>query len=69
MAVAALPNLAAEMRRAGITQEQLAERIGRRTSTISSWMTGKTQPTVEDAFAIKDTCFPESSVDYLFSIR
>ena len=63
----AYPNLNAEMRRYGITQEQLAERIGRRPETVNRWMNGKNAMPVVECFRIRETLFPSMSVDYLFA--
>ena len=62
----ALPNLSAEMARAEITQESIADAIGRTPQSVSRWITGKGSPKVEDAFAIRDRFFPGMTVDYLF---
>lgn len=63
----AYPNLSAELKRYGFTQDQMAARIGRTPETVSNWMLGKTSPTVSDAFKIRDELFPTMSVEYLFA--
>ena len=55
------------MKRIGITQEGLAQVLGCRPETVTRWMRGKTNPTIEQAFMVKELCFPALSVDYLFS--
>ena len=63
----AYPNLSAEMRRFNIEQREIAEHIGRTPETVNRWLTGKNPPSVEDAFKVRDTFFPNMSVDYLFA--
>lgn len=63
----AYPNLSAELRRYGITQDQMAERIGRPSETVSRWMNGKNAMPVGECFRIKEELFPNLSVDYLFA--
>ena len=63
----AYPNLSAELKRYGITQEQMAERIGRTPETVSRWMNGKNAMPVDECFHIKEELFPTMSVDYLFA--
>jgi transcriptional regulator with XRE-family HTH domain len=61
------PNLSAELKRYDITQEEMAERIGRKPETVSRWLNGKSKMPVEACFQIKEIIFPSMSVDYLFS--
>ena len=61
----AYPNMAAEMARHGITQSQIAEAVGKRPETVSNWMQGKTGIPVDKMFVIRDTFFPNLSIDYL----
>ena len=63
----AYPNLAAELRRYGISQEEMAERIGATPETVSRWMNGKNKMPVEACFRVKGELFPTLSVDYLFA--
>ncbi len=63
----AYPNLSAELRRYGITQEEMAKRIGRKPETVSRWMNGKNSMPVGECFRIKESLFPTLSVDYLFA--
>lgn len=63
----AYPNLAAELKRYGISQEEVASRVNTTPETISRWMTGKSKMPVETCFRIKEEMFPHLSVDYLFS--
>lgn len=63
----AYPNLAAEMARQGITQEQVANVVGKTPQTISRWMTGKGKSgmPIELLFAIRDEFFPNMGIEYL----
>jgi len=63
----AYPNLSAELKRYGITQGQLAERINKTPETVSRWMSGKNAIPIGDCFRIKEELFPNLSVDYLFA--
>lgn len=46
--------LAAERKRIGLTQEQLAERIGVGRASIQNWESGKHQPSASDLIALAD---------------
>ena len=62
------PNLEAEMRRYGVTQRDMAERLGKRPETICRWMhPGAVTFPVDDAFEIARGLFGGLPVDYLFS--
>lgn len=63
----AYPNLNAELKRYDITQDEMAERIGRRPETVNRWLNGKNKMPVEACFQIKEQLFPSMSVDYLFA--
>lgn len=63
----AYPNLAAELTRNGITQEQAAKSINKTPETFSRWMTGKNRIPLNIAFELRDKLFPNVSVDYLFA--
>ena len=63
----AYPNLSAELKRYGITQSQMAERINKTPETVSRWMSGKNAIPIGDCFRIKQELFPNLSVDYLFA--
>jgi transcriptional regulator with XRE-family HTH domain len=63
----AYPNLAAEMKRFGISQEEMASRIGTTPVTVSRWLNGHNKMPVEACFRVKQALFPDLSVDYLFS--
>lgn len=62
------PNLEAELARSGVARIQVAELLSRDKSTISTWMKGgRGGFSVKDAKAIRDSFFPDMSLDYLFS--
>jgi transcriptional regulator with XRE-family HTH domain len=61
------PNLVAELKRYGISQDEMASRIGTTPETVSRWINGKSKMPVEICFRIKTEVFPTMSVDYLFA--
>lgn len=62
------PNLEAELSRAGVMRLQLAQELGLTRATISSKIRGRYGGfTISQATAIRDTFFPEMSIDYLFA--
>lgn len=63
----AYPNLTAELKRYDISQEEMAARINTTPATVSRWMNGKQKMPVDACFRIKQTLFPNLSVDYLFA--
>ena len=61
------PNLRAEMSRIGIKQGDIAKLLGVGEITVSKKMNGKSKFTIDEAFLIKKTFFPDFTIDYLFS--
>lgn len=61
------PNLAAEMKRAGIGPEELAPAIKKSPDTVRNWMKGKGEPTIGAAFTIQERFFPSMPIAYLFA--
>lgn len=62
-------NLEAEMVRKGITRRDLAVLLNVRYATISLKLNGKSKLYYEEALKIKQTYFPEYSVEYLFETK
>lgn len=58
-------NLGAEMVRNGISRKQVGEVIGLGQSSISNRFNGKADFKVGELVKIRDTFFPELSLDYL----
>lgn len=61
------PNLNAEMARRNISQQELAELIGRTKSTMSLKLNGKTSLSLEEAFEIKNAVRTRLTLDVLFA--
>lgn len=61
------PNLEAEMARLGLKRKDLAAALGVRSATIYDKLNGKYQFTLNEAKIIKETFFPNLTLDYLFS--
>lgn len=59
-------NLRIEMIKKNITVTDIAKTLNKRRSTVGDKINGKYRMHVDEAFAIKDAFFPESSIDYLF---
>lgn len=55
-----------EMRRKGITQNMLAELLGISINSMSQKMTGKRQFKAKEMILIRDTYFPDKTLDQLF---
>lgn len=61
------PNLLSEMARKGIKKKDLKKVIGtKRNGTIYDKFNGKSYFTLDQAFLIQETFFPNHTVDYLF---
>lgn len=60
------PNLDAEMARKGLKRKDLAWMFKDRTATVSDKLNGKSPILIDEAFRIKETYFPDLSLDYLF---
>lgn len=59
-------NLRAEMSRRGVTVKDLAELIGVRHATVSDKLHGKSRFFFDEAEKIRDSFFPDCSLEYLF---
>lgn len=60
------PNLRAEMARIGIDGVVISSHLGCTTKTFSRKMTGKGEFTRAEIFKIKNTFFPNLTIEYLF---
>lgn len=63
------PNLEAEMARKKITQYKLAEILGITPTTLSLKLNGKSTLSLKECVAIKNTAFPDKTLDYLFETK
>lgn len=61
-----MANLKAEMARRGLSQKELAQRIGATEAAVSRWLSGERQPSLRYALAIHRQ-FPDCPMSYLFS--
>ena len=59
-------NLLAEMARRDINNLDLSRLLNLTPNTISRKMTGKSEFTRKEMFAIRDNFFPELTIEYLF---
>lgn len=62
-----LLNLIGEMKKAKITQSDLAELLKKSKNIICLKINGKSDFKASEIFLIKDTFFPELSLEYLFA--
>lgn len=62
-----LLNLIGEMKKAKITQSDLAELLKKTKNIICLKINGKSDFKASEMFLIKDTFFPELSLEYLFA--
>lgn len=62
----AFETLFKKLREKGMTQAQLANAVGARVETVSAWKHGTHGMTLVSAIAIRDSVFPELSLDELF---
>lgn len=60
-------NLIAEMAINKITRKELSEATGIKQRTLSDKLSGRTEFTLAEMIAIRDACFPEKTLDYLFA--
>ena len=63
----AYPNLRAEMSRRNLGLVEMAKTMGRNRDSLARKLAKKTQISLQDAFEIQETFFPELDVLYLFS--
>lgn len=61
------PNLVGEMAKVGMTQSELAKRLGRTQGTTSQKLSGKSKFTIDECFVIKRIIGSTLSLDVLFS--
>lgn len=62
-----LLNLIGEMKKAKITQSDLAELLKKTKNIICLKINGKSDFKASEMFLIKDTFFPEFTLEYLFA--
>lgn len=62
------PNLKAEMARAGITNEHIAEVLQLNASTVSAKLNQYDRLKFCECMKIKNAFFPELGIEYLFAI-
>ena len=60
------PNLRAEMTRNGLKVEDLAETLGTSRRNVANRLNGSTQITIAECKTIRNSLFPELTIDYLF---
>ncbi|RED54768.1 XRE family transcriptional regulator [Cohnella lupini] len=60
------PNLAAEMARKKLKQQDIAVVLNVRSATVSNKLTGKSPLLIDEAFGIQSSLFPDLSLEYLF---
>lgn len=63
------PNLIVEMKRSRVTQTKVAEVLGITNTAVSNKMKGKTEWTLLEMCKIKQSFFPELTLDDLFLKR
>lgn len=63
------PNLIAEMARKGITQKDLCNCIKKDKSTLSEKINGKRDFKMSEIMKIKETFFPDLTLEYLFKTK
>lgn len=61
-----LGNLRIEMKKAGISQNDLVELLDTNANTICQKLNGKREFKASEMFIIKNKFFPELSLEYLF---
>lgn len=62
-----LYNLRAEMARHAVRTADIAERIGRSERSVREKIKGSVQFSIGEARTIKETLFPDCSLEYLFA--
>ena len=67
--IALFPNLEAEMARKKITQQDLAKMLGITPTTLSFKLSGKSTLSLKECVKIKNTIFPDQTLDYLFDTK
>lgn len=60
------PNLRAEMARLGITANEVSAQLGCTPKTLSNKLSGKSEFTRAEIFKIRNSFFPDLTIDYLF---
>lgn len=62
-------NLEAEMTRKRISRRDIAELLGVTYRTIHSRFNGESEWTLSECLKIRDSCFPDMNLEYLFATR
>lgn len=59
-------NLKAEMKRYGVTQNEIAKFLSMSANNVSLKINGRVPFTIEEAWAVRNEFFPDATIDYLF---
>ena len=60
-------NMKAELVRAGVTQEQVAEKLGMSAKNLNLKLNGRVAFAVPEVMEIRDTFAPDATLDYLLA--
>mgnify|MGYP000406882616 CR=1 FL=1 len=60
-------NLNAEMGRKRLTIRKVSKRSGIQYDSLRNKMSGRTEFTHKEMYLIKNNCFPDKTIDYLFA--
>lgn len=60
-------NLKGELAKKSITNEEVSKLLNIHRNSVANKLNGDSSFSIEEAFAIHDTYFPNLSMDYLFS--
>ena len=60
-------NIKIELKREGVTQEQVAKHFGMSTNNLNAKINGRVPFTVQEVVEMRDRFMPDATLDYLLS--